>query len=184
MINLLSDERKDDIRAARANVILLRYTALIVLALVFLGGALYTSYSILTLTMQANEEIISANDVKADVYSETKQEVDALSAQLTDAKSALDQETRYSQILVQIGQLTPPGTVLDNLTLDAASFNGTPVEITAYAKSTAEATTLQSQFQNSSVFSQVSLKSTDASSGIDGYPTKILLSVTLNKAGV
>lgn len=184
MINLLPDQRKDDIRAARANVIILRYLGIIVLALVFLTGALFASHSILKVTMEANEEIISSNDVKADVYSETRQQVDALSAKLSDAKGILDQEIRYSQILVQIGQLTPPGTILDNLTLDASSFAGTPVEITAYAKSAAEATTLQTQFQSSTLFSQVNLKSTETSGGIDGYPAKISLSVVMNKAGI
>lgn len=184
MINLLSDERKDDIRAARANVLILRYMGLIVLAIIFLLGALYTSHSILKVTMTANEEIISSNDVKADVYSSTKQEVDALSAKLNDAKTILDQEIRYSQVLVKIGQLMPAGTVLDNLTLNTASFSGTPVEITAYAKSTAEASTLQTNFQSSSLFTQVNLTGTEEAAGIDGYPTKVSLTVVMNKAGI
>lgn len=184
MINLLSDVRKDDIRAARANVIIVRYTALIALAFAFLCGALYVSYTLLQATMQANEAIIVSNDTKADVYNETREQVEALSANLSGAKAILDQEVRYSQVLVKMGQITPVGTVLDNLKLDTTSFNGTPVEITAYAKSTAEASTLQTQFQGSPLFSQVSLTSTEASGGIDGYPVKILLNVTFNKAGI
>jgi len=184
MINLLSDERKDDIRAARANVIILRYMAIILLALIFISGALYVSYSLLQVTMKSNKEIIASNDVKADIYSETRQEVDTLSAKLNDAKTILNQEVRYSQVLVQIGQLMPAGTVLDEMTLTTASFNGAPVELTAYAKSTTEVSALQSQFQSSPLFSQVTLKGTDTSNGITGYPVKISLTVIMNRTGV
>lgn len=183
-MNLLPDQRKDDIRAARANVIILRYMGLIVLAVLFLAGALYTTYSILQATMKTNQEIIALNDVKADVYDETQQQVSELSAQLAETKSNLDQEIRYSRVLVGIGQLMPAGTVLDELHLTTASFSGSPIDITAYAKSSAEASALQTQFQNSQLFRQVSLKGTDESGGVDGYPVKVSLSVVLNKAGL
>lgn len=182
MINLLPDARKDDIRAARANVILVRYTVMIVVSVAFLCGALYVSYTLLQQTMASNQEIIASNDVKADVYSETKAEVDALSGQLSEAKAQLDQEVRYSQILVSLGQITPPGTLLGTVKFTSESFTGTPVEIIAYAKSAEEASLLQSQFQSSSLFTQVNLQGTDASGGIDGYPTKVTLTVTMNGA--
>ena len=184
MINLLSDERKDEIKAARANVLLLRYMSIIALAFLFISGALYVSYTVLTTTMKNAETLIASNDVKADVYSETKQEVDALSAKLSDAKGILDQEIRYSEVLVKVGQLMPRGTVLGDLTLNSAAFNGEPVEIKAYAKSTAEASVLQSNFQSSPLFSNVNLKGTETSQGLDGYPVVVSMSVTLNGSGV
>ena len=183
MINLLSDQRKDDIRAARANVILVRYSAIILLAILFIAGSLYVSYSLLQVTKRSNEAIISSNDTKADIYAETKQQVDGLSAKLTDASSVLNQEIRYSQVLVKLGQLTPAGTILDKLSLTSANFAGTPAEITAYAKSTNEASTLQSQFQGSPLFSNVTLQGTETQ-GIDGYPVTVKMTVTFNKAGI
>ncbi len=184
MINLLPDIRKDDIKAARANVILLRYMAIIGFAFAFIGGAVYISYSVLQTTMASAEERVALNDTKADVYSATRQEVDELSSKLNDAKSILDQEIRYSQVLIKLGQLTPAGVVLGNLTLDAASFDGNAVELQAYAKSNSEASQLQSQLQSSPLFSAVTLKSTEGDKGIDGYPVLVTLTVTLNKAGV
>lgn len=184
MINLLSDERKEEIRAARANVILLRYMTIIILAFAFISGALYVSYTVLTTTMKNAETLIASNDVKADVYSETKTEVDALSAKLSDTKEILDQEVRYSQVLVQIGQLMPKGTVMGDFTLNTASFNGEAVEIKAYAKSTAEASVLQSNFQSSPLFVNVNLKGTESSQEVEGYPVVVSMSVTLSKAGI
>lgn len=184
MINLLSNDNKDDIRAARANVFILRYTAIVLIAFLFISAALYTSYTVLGNTMRSADELIASNDVKADVYSETKQQVDALSGKLTEAKSILDQEVRYSEVLVKIGQLLPAGTVLGNLTLTSVHFSGTALDITAYAKSTEEASQVQTRFQNSPLFSNVSLKSTDTAQGIAGYPVTVSLSVTLNRAGL
>ena len=184
MINLLSNEQKDDIRAARANVIILRYMGIILLAIIFIVGIFYVSYNVLRTTMDSNTAIIASNDLKADVYSDTKQEVDALSAKLNDAKTILDQEVRYSQLLPKLGQLMPTGTVLGELKLTSASFTGSPVELVAYAKSTTEATSLQTLFQSSPLFSGVTIVSTEEAGGLEGYPVKISLSVVLNKAGI
>lgn len=184
MINLLADERKNDIKAARVNVIILRYTVILALAFAFIIGALYVSYTILTVTKANAETVIESNDVKADVYSETKQQVDALSTQLSGAKSLLDQEVRYSQILVQLGQIMPAGTIIGDMTLTAESFSGnSPVEIKAFARTTAEASQLQTQFQGSSLFSQVSLNSTEASDEVEGYDVTVSLTVTFRPGG-
>lgn len=184
MINLLSTEQKDEIRAARVNIILLRYKLLISLAFIFIGAALYVSYSVLGATMSNANQLIETNDVKADVYKETKQQVDGLSAKLNDSKVILNQEIRYSKVLVKIGQLMPAGTMLGDLTLDTASFNGQPVDVKVHAKSTNEAGVLQSNFQSSGLFTQVTLKGTETNQEIDGYPVTVSLSVVLNKAGI
>lgn len=184
MINLLADNRKNEIKAARTNVILLRYIAILALAVAFIFGALSVSYSVLMTTMNNANSLIASNDVKADVYKDTKQDVDALSAKLNEAKLILNQEIRYSQVLVKIGQLTPVGTVLGDLTLTTENFSGQPLEITAYARSTEQAGLLQSQFQSSPLFTQVSLKSTETKQEVDGYPVTVLMTVTLSKAGI
>ena len=189
MINLLPNEQKEDIRAARANVIIVRYIVIITCAILFIGIALYVSYSVLRITMNSANDVIAANDVKASVYSETKKEVDGLSSQLADAKAILDQEVQYSKVLVKIGQLMPAGTVLGAMTLKDENFVGgqtssaAPIEVTAYARSATEASQLQTQCQGSPLFNKVELKSTGTES-IDGYPVNIILSIVLNKAGI
>lgn len=184
MINLLSDDRKGEIRAARTNVILLRYTSIILLAFAFIAGAVYISYTLLQSTMASAESLIVANDVKADVYRDTKQEVDELSAKLNDAKAIADQEVLYSAVLVKIGQLVPSGALLGDITFKTANFNATPLQITAYAKSATEAGQLQSAFQSSPLFSQVNLNGTENGSSVEGYPVEVTLTATLNKAGI
>lgn len=184
MINLLADERKDEIRAARVNVILLRYIAIVTMGVLFLLGILFVSYKILENTQASANATIQSNDVKADVYSETKAQVDALSAKLSESKVILNQEVRYSKVLTTLGQIMPAGTVLGLVTLNESSFNGAPVELKVYAKANDGAATIRDHLQASPLFSQVSLKGTDSTNGIDGYPITVTLSVIFNRAGV
>ena len=184
MINLLANDRKTEITAARANVIILRYIGIIVLAILFTTAAFAVSYSVLTRTMASADSLIATNDVKADVYADTKKDVDMLSAQLGDAKAILDQEVRYSQVLVGIGKLMPKGTVLDSLQLSSQSFTGAPLTIKAYARSTTEASLLQNQLQSSPLFRQAALQSTETSGGLEGYPVVVTITLSLNKAGL
>lgn len=183
MINLLSDERKDGIRAARANVILSRYIAIILMATAFMYGVLYVSYTVLERTKSSNDAIIQSNDLKADVYSDTRSQIDTLASKLAETKSTLDQEVRYSHVLTTIGQLMPAGTFLDPLVLSDASFNGAPVELTVYAKTADAAPIVRDNFQASPLFSSVTLKGTDPANGSDGYPVNISLTVVFNRAG-
>jgi len=184
MINLLSDARKDAIRAARVNVFLIRYIAILILAFVFIMSALYVSYTVLGTTIKSADELIASNDVKAGVYSETSEQVAVLSAKLDETKGILNREVRFSRVLVNVGQLVPKGAILGNLTLSSESFNGDPVKIKAFAKSTTEAGLLQTQFQNSPLFSNVTLNSTETKNEIDGYPVTIGMSVVFNRTGI
>lgn len=184
MINLLADARKTNIVAARANTIITRYIAIILLAFAFMFGALYVSHSLLQDTMQSATALIDANDNKAAVYNDTEQQVQALSGQLSEAKGILNQEIRYSQVLVKIGQLMPEGTVLADLSLSTSAFSGGATQLKAYARSATEASALQTQLQSSPLFSQVSLQGTDSSGGIAGYPVVVNLTVGLNRTGI
>lgn len=185
MINLLSTDRKTEIRAARANVILSRYIAIIAVALVFILGVLYVSHTLLAQTMDSAEIRIAANDNKADVFSATKQEVDALSAKLNEAKLLLDQEVSYANILTTLGRAMPAGTRLDSLALNDSVISGSsPLEITAYAENDGKAATIQQGLQSSGLFSLVTLVSTNTDNTAEGYPVKVTLTATFNKAGI
>jgi cell division protein FtsB len=95
MINLMPDTNKQEIRAARMNVILGRYIIVILLAFAFLALLLAGSYVVLSQNKASAERLIQVNSTKADAYSSTKAQVDALSASLSATKSILDQEILY-----------------------------------------------------------------------------------------
>lgn len=182
MINLMPDEMKTELRAARINVVLARYIFVILLAFAFLALLLAGSYVVLAQTKASAEQLVDANDSKAAVFSATKAQVDALSASLAQTKTILNQEVLYSNVLVNIGQQMPAGTVLDSITLDSASFTGTPLKLKAYAKTTDAAVSLRERFQASPIFSGVNFESvSDTGGGISGYPVSVSMTLTVTK---
>ena len=184
MINLLATEKKAEIRAARINVIIVQYISILLLAAAFTAGIFYYSFVALQNTMESAETTIDANDLKAGVYSDTREQVATLESNLSEAKTVLDQEVRYSKLLVSIGQLLPAGTVIESLPLDDTALGGAPIQLKAYAKTSADALTLQEKLKSSSVFSSISVQATSETGGIDGYPVSITMSIVINKAGV
>ncbi len=185
MINLLSTNRKSEIRAARTNVILLRYTGIIIIAVIFLMAVLYVSYNLLQQTMATAEARIATNSTEADVYASTKQQVDALSAKLSDSKAVLDQEISYATILTSIGQAMPAGSILEGLTIDDATINsGAPITLTAYATSEEIAPLVQQQLQGIPIFSSVELVGTSQDASISGYTVKISMAATFNRSAL
>lgn len=182
MINLMPDNDKKELRAARVNTVLVRYIFIIVLAFLFLVMLLAGSYLLLGQTKQSALQLIDANETKAAVYSSTKTQVDALSSSLTETRSILNQEVLYSNVLMNIGQQMPAGTVLEKVSLTATSFSGSPMTLKAYAKTSDAAVTLRQNFQTSQIFSNVNFESvSDTSGGIPGYPVTVSMTLTINK---
>lgn len=183
MINLLPEEKKAEIRAARTNTLLIRYSAIILFALMFILSAMYVSYTVLGFTKTKSEEIIASNDIKAEVYSSTKAQVDTLSASLAETKQLLDGEILYSKVFVNIGQKMPPGTVLEKLSLDTSSFTGTPISTKAYAKTTNDILALRQSFESSPIFTGVTFKTVvESDTTVKGYPVSVDMTFSLTKA--
>lgn len=178
----MPDNAKKEIRAARANVVLMRYSNVLLLSAIFLALVAWGSYLLLGQIHASAKQQITANDTKAAVYSQTKQQVDSLSAGLAEAKTILDQEILYSNVLVNIAQQMPANTVIEKLTLDSSSFTGTPLTLKVYAKTSGDAIALRDRFQSSAFFSKVSFESvSDTSGGIAGYPVSATMTLTLNR---
>jgi len=183
MINLLADDRKNDIRAARVNVILIRYITILFAAVVFLMGVLYVSYTVLQATKASADQIVESNDVKADVYKETKTKVDALSAKLRDGRALMANEIHYSKVLTSLGASMPEGAVLDSIEFSEASFTGVAVPVTAYAKTNEAAAQISERLQASPLVAQVKVQETDTSKGTADYPVSVTMTIVFNKAG-
>jgi hypothetical protein len=182
MINLMPDEDKKELRAARVNVLLVRYMLVIFMAFAFLVLILFGAYFLLSQTKASSQQLIDANDTKAEVYSSTKTQISELSAQLAEAKGILDAEILYSKVLANFGQQMVPGTIIDKITLDSSSFSGTPLTLKVYAKTTGDTVALRERFQQSSFFTDVSFQTvSDSSGGIPGYPISATMTLTLDR---
>lgn len=195
MINLLPPEDKRQIRAARANSLLLRYNILLLGAIVFLFLAIGGVYVYLQSTKTSAEQTISDNESKVAGFSKVQGEAEQFKSNLTIAKQILDKEVTYTSVILKISHLLPSGVVLDSLNLDSATF-GTATTLTAKAKNYNDAIALKNAFQDSDIFTDVHFQSISTSSGSDSssssgtdssssdYPVTINLSVVIKKEAV
>lgn len=187
MINLLPYEHKDEIRAGRTNVLLVRYIAILLGAAVVLGGLLGAAYVVLNNTKATAEAEVSENQQRTSGYQSVRAQSESFRADLATAKSILDDNISYSKLIYKIAAIVPPGVVLDNLALDPSTF-GSSVDLTASAKSFDDATKLRDAFSNNDqVFSNVTLqaiRNSEATSGENAYPVKVTLSVVINKGAL
>lgn len=179
MINLMPDEAKKQLRAARTNVVLTRYTFILLIGGVLLGLAFFGSYLLLAQTRTSAEQLITANDTKAEVFSDTRQKIASLTANLGEARNVLDQQVSYSNVLRVLGQQMTAGTVIDEITLNEASFRGTPITLTLYATSTDATVRLGDQLQMSGIFTSIAIESVSEQGGIEGYPFSASMTMTV-----
>lgn len=183
MINLLPDDTKKDIRAARANVTLLNYMLILGLGVAFLALICAGVYILLGNMKSDAERLISASESKTSAYSSVEAQASSLRASLSSAKTILDDEVVYTKIITGIAALIPDGVVLDSLMLSPTTFDA-PITLQFFAKTTEGALALKDKIQSSPLFSNVSfqaLSSTSTGQSSD-YPVSATLSLTINKS--
>lgn len=186
MINLLPETNKADIRAARVNVLLMRYIIIMIVAVIILAGLLIAAFVVLDTTKSSAEAKVAQNQERVRNYGTIKAEADSFRADLATAKSILDGDVNFTKLIYRIASIIPPNVVIDGLTLDPKSF-GTPTTLNAEAKTFADVTKLKNaMIQNSDIFSDVQLQTvtTEESGSAGSYPVKITMSVTISKGAL
>ncbi len=189
MINLLPDDRKHEIRAARANVLLLRYNFLTLGVVIALAILCIGSLFILQNNKQNALATISENEGKTSTLADVRKAADEYRQNLVLAGKIVDNGVSYTDIVIGITKLMPDGAVLDGLSLGAAASAGiAPPSATtqqivfqAQSKDFATAEKLKTSFQSSPLFSNVYFQglTADANSGVR-YPVKVTMSASLN----
>lgn len=180
MINLLPIENKKEIRAARANRLLVRYNFMLLGAVAFLMLATGIVYIYLTNTKSSTEQTIAENNQKVSSYAVAQAQANNFKSNLTTAKQILDREVTYTKVILEIAHLLPPGVTLNTLSLDAKTF-GTETTLVANAKSYAAALSLKDSFQNSKLFTNVHFQSISSGDSVGAYPYVVNLNVTIQK---
>jgi len=179
MINLLPPEEKRQLRAARANSLLLRYNTLLVGAAGFTALALIVTYLYLSTAQAGAQATISENKDKVKSYAQVESQAQLFRTNLATAKQILDRDVAYTKIVVAIAQLLPAGTVLQGLNLNSQTF-GTETVLAAQVKDYDAALRLKDSLQSSNLLSNVHFQSITA--GAPGaYPITVNLLVTIKK---
>ena len=185
MINLLSDEKKTEIRAGRANVIVLNYIFMLLAAVGLLLVILVGAYVTLNVTRSDAQNRVKQNTADADQYKATENKAKAYRDNLATAKQILEKEVLYSRLMTKIAQAVPQGVVLDQLSLNSTTI-GTPTTINAHAKTQSAAVALKASFEKqTSLFSDVHFEQIQfEESGGGAYPVAVTLGLTISKAAL
>lgn len=179
MINLLPPDMKSQISAARTNRLLLRYNVLLLVALGFLLASIVVVYVYLAAAKASAEATVAENQSRASDYAATETAANNFKQNLATAKTILDNNVAYSAIILEIAHALPNGVILDNLSLDAATF-GTPMVLTAKARSSDAALSALSALQSSKLLSNVSVQRMEGT-GTGEYSVNVSYVVTIKK---
>ena len=109
MINLLSPEERKQIKAARANSILMRYVVMSLIVVVIIVVELISSYFMLVFNQSASRETINDNQSKSSAFSSVKSDAEKYRSNLRVAKYILDTQAPYTDILNAIAKRLPNG---------------------------------------------------------------------------
>ncbi len=186
MINLLSDEKKAEIKAGRMNVILLRFISIAGGGMILLTFIAIGAYITLRYTHDQVNDRVKQNATAEAAYQSTKTQAQSYRDNLATAKQILDKGSNYSSLILKIARVVPSGVVLDSLSLNSTTI-GQPITISAHAKSIDAAKALKESFSNHpELFANVSFNQISDGSGSDtnttkGYPVAITLGLTINK---
>lgn len=185
MINLLSPEDKRQLRAARINVLLLRYTLLIGFTLVAVAAIFGVGLFIALQEQVAAERDLNIDHQQTAQYQEVREEAERFENNLNIASRILADEITYSTLLVDIAKALPGNVVLTNLTLNPEILNE-PTTLEARTVSYEAALTLQTELEESPLFSAVDIQNIattgDANPDIAenaAYPVSVTLSVVI-----
>jgi Tfp pilus assembly protein PilN len=134
MINLLPPEVKQEYRYARRNRRLVQWSLAFVVATV--GIVLLTVAGMAFMSRSIDEHAVEVAAAKARLAdqnaAETQQQITSISNNLKLMVNVLSKEVLFSELLMQLGRITPPNVALTNLSV---SQTVGAIDLTARANS-------------------------------------------------
>lgn len=159
MINIISPEQKREIRAARINVILVRYAIMLVSLAVLIVLIYGLGFWLVGQEKKAvNDKLLSQTE-QSKAYDAVEKEAETFRQNLTIAKSILSKETSYSTFLTTLASDLPSGTVLVNLSLGGTATAQKGLNLDTRANSYAKVLELKNDLEQSTLFENVSIVS-------------------------
>ena len=182
MINMLPAEYVETIRHSKNNENILRWmgaslAATFVLIIILASGWLYLNHEVKTLSSQI---ATGKNELVAQNLKGVKKDASEISNDIKTINQVLGKEIRFSKLIQSIGQVMPPGAVLDGLTLTKADGS---IDLAASAKdykSGAQIAVNLSDKQNG-IFSRADIISLTCTSADTTYKCSIVLKALFSK---
>lgn len=182
MINLLPYDMKKELRAARVNNVLLRYSIVLLASGLFLGLLGTGIYLYIGMTKTSIEDIASSAGAGSSSSSDVEAQVLNLQQQVSGAKTIVDSGIKYSKVLIAFGQSLPEGVVIEKLNLTDSDFNK-PINLDLWATNTQAAGKINAGLSGSQLFSGVTVgaPATSPNPPLSNYPVNAKVTITINK---
>lgn len=177
MINLLPNDKKVQIKAARVNALLIKCLLVAFIAFLFLAGACGGTYYLISQnksssnnqTDNTNQEIIDAD------YSKAFASASLIDTNVTTIKNTLDSQIKFSKILLAIAANLPTGVTLNTFSIKSSDINsGTALQFSVHTAKSFDTATLSTdpgfQTNNPELFSEYKFISKELNSS-DGTST-------------
>jgi Tfp pilus assembly protein PilN len=180
MINLLPRETKQQIRAARLNVVLVRYIVFLLISIVFVSGASVATYVYLNTQEETARRLAEIHSTSNTPDSITEQEAAEFRQQLNQIQSVVSQTPSYYSGLLNLTRNLPDGVILTSIDLDSQKLTD-PIVFDAIAKSTEVALTIEHGLnQSPQLFSGFTIQSMTNDSGDTEYPVNVRFSIMMS----
>jgi hypothetical protein len=184
MINLLPDDIKKEIKAARMNIVLLQYNFYILIAVFIMLGLCLVFYLFLNSNLSSAQSTSEENKSALASLQAVRTSAEDYKKDLTLAKTILDNSISFTEVIFAITKIVPDGVVLDNVDLSLDDF-GKPILFAAHAEDYDKATMLKDSFEKSNIFDDVFLQNLSVAADDQGdtgdvlYPVSFTVSATL-----
>jgi len=182
MINLLPNNDKQNIRAARMNVLLIRFVVIQIFSVAFLVIIFVIFYVVLNQIRTSAESMsVQTQNNQAGVVS---QQYQSTINKLNSATTLLSSGLAYSKTLTELGSLTPTGVMLEPITINPDLYDKL-IDLKGRAKDNSVVSQFSTNLEAAKNFcSEVKLKSTTSTgSGKDEYPVEFVISLKIKKPG-
>ncbi len=181
MINLLPPATRRELRAGRSNSLLLRYTILLAMALVFLAIAIGITYVYLSSLGAQADATRQDNEQRAAGYAQAQTDATQLRGELSTAKTILDKNISYSLMLTRFSSILPPGTAVGGITLSEASFSQ-PTSMQVLIRGEQEALALSTSLTSSPYLTGAVMGRVSTNPSNSSYPYSVEVTFTFNRS--
>lgn len=161
MINLISYNKKAEIKAGRQNVTFLNLLFITVGSIVLVSILLGVAYAALVNGRDSASQRATASQKKIDGYSSQNAEITRYVSQLGIAKQVLSQQVNYSNIFLAIGSSLPKDAIVQELRIEPSNFDSS-LSMTVYSRTKESMISVKKNMQaKPDIFADVQFQSVD-----------------------
>jgi Tfp pilus assembly protein PilN len=182
MINLLPDENKKQLRAARSNTVLIKCLLWTLASATFLILICIATYFILNNTNNQGGTINDNSALNAS-YDKAKIDLEDIKSKISYAENVLNHQIPYSNIILGIASSLPNGVILEKLSLSDNIASNPTIILNARAKSIDSTAAMKDNFSKISLFSNYSQTVVSETTDSSAYPVSLNINIDINKNG-